>query len=107
LEYECVYLNVFETGSEARTGIGRWVAYYNADRPHSVFAGRTPDEVYATHANEERLAAQSNPESTFAKPPFCPAKRDHLSEGRTAASGPSLVQLSSTLLLCLIDLKAD
>jgi putative transposase len=57
LKYECVYLNVFETGSEARTGIGCWVAYYNADRPHSVFAGRTPDEVYATQANEERLAA--------------------------------------------------
>jgi putative transposase len=56
-KYECVYLNAFETGSEARTGIGRWVAYYNADRPHSVFAGRTPDEVYATQANEERLAA--------------------------------------------------
>ena len=57
LKYECVYLNAFETGSEARTGIGRWVAYYNADRPHSVFAGRTPDEVYATQANKERLAA--------------------------------------------------
>jgi len=27
LKYECVYLNAFETGSEARTGIGRWVAY--------------------------------------------------------------------------------
>ncbi len=47
----------FETGGEARTGIGRWVAYYNADRPHSVFGGRTPDEVYATQANEEKLAA--------------------------------------------------
>ena len=57
LKYECVHLNAFETGSEARTGIGRWVAYYNADRPHSVFAGRTPDEVYATQANEERFAA--------------------------------------------------
>ena len=57
LKYKCVYLNAFETGSEARTGIGRWVAYYNADRPHSVFAGRTPDEVYATQANKERLAA--------------------------------------------------
>jgi putative transposase len=53
LKYECVYPNAFETGSEARTGIGRWVGYYNADRPHSVFGGRTPDEVYATRANEE------------------------------------------------------
>jgi putative transposase len=57
LKYECIYLNAFETGSEARTGIGRWIGYYNADRPHSVFGGRTPDEVYATQANEEKLAA--------------------------------------------------
>jgi putative transposase len=57
LKYECVYLNAFETGSEARTGIGCWIDYYNADRPHSVFAGRTPDEVYATQANQEKLAA--------------------------------------------------
>ena len=25
LKYECVYLNAFETGSEARSGIGRWI----------------------------------------------------------------------------------
>src|SRR4029077_9422014 len=32
LKYECVYLNA--TGSEARTGIGRWVAYYNRASEH-------------------------------------------------------------------------
>ena len=52
LKYECVYLNAFESGSEARTRIGRWV-----DRPHSAFNGRTPDEVYATQETEEKLAA--------------------------------------------------
>jgi putative transposase len=57
LKYECVFLNAFETGTEARTGIGSWIGYYNTDRPHSVFGGRTPDEVYATQANEEKLAA--------------------------------------------------
>src|SRR6476620_7526668 len=57
LKYECVFLNAFETGSEARTGIGCWIDYYNADRPHSAFGGRTPEEVYATQANEEKLAA--------------------------------------------------
>jgi|SRR5450759_804313 putative transposase len=57
LKYECVFMNAFETGSEARAGIGRWIEYYNTDRPHSAFAGRTPDEVYATQANEEKLAA--------------------------------------------------
>ena len=46
LKYECVYLQAFETGSEARIGIGRWIAYYNESRPHSVFDGRTPEEVY-------------------------------------------------------------
>ena len=57
LKYECVFLNAFETGSEAQSGIDRWIRYYNTDRPHSALAGRTPDEVYATQANEEKLAA--------------------------------------------------
>ena len=57
LKYECVYLNAFETGNEARTGIGRWITSYNDDRPHSAFGGRTPDKVYATQATEEKLAA--------------------------------------------------
>ncbi|TPG12868.1 IS3 family transposase [Sphingomonas koreensis] len=46
LKYECVYLNAFETGSELRAGLGRWIGYYNGQRPHSRFGGRTPDEVY-------------------------------------------------------------
>jgi len=56
LKYECVYLHAFETGSEARAGIGRWMAYYNAERPHSALGGRTPLEA---HAGDEgiRLAA--------------------------------------------------
>ena len=47
LKYECICLNAFETGSEARLGIERWVRYYNAERPHSSLDGRTPDEAYA------------------------------------------------------------
>ncbi len=57
LKYECVFLNAFETGSEAQAGIGCWIGYYNADRPHSTFAGRTPDEVYAMEIHMEKLAA--------------------------------------------------
>ena len=33
LKYECVFLNAFWSGSEARTGIGCWIGYYNADTP--------------------------------------------------------------------------
>ena len=46
LKYECVYLNAFETGPQARAEIGAWIAHYNQTRPHSTFDGQTPDEVY-------------------------------------------------------------
>ena len=42
LKYECVFLNAFETGSEARSGIGSWIDCYNRRRPHSSFDGRHP-----------------------------------------------------------------
>lgn len=46
LKYECVYLNAFETGSEARQGIGLWMQRYNRERPHSAHNGATPREVH-------------------------------------------------------------
>jgi putative transposase len=46
LKYECVYLHAFETGSELRAGLSKWIGYYNAGRPHSALAGQTPDEAY-------------------------------------------------------------
>jgi putative transposase len=56
LKYECVYLHAFETGSELRAGLSHWIDYYNARRPHSTLAGRTPDEAYGA-TERERLAA--------------------------------------------------
>jgi putative transposase len=56
LKYECVYLHAFETGSELRVGLSRWIGYYNTARPHWRLAGRTPDEAYAVNIME-RLAA--------------------------------------------------
>ena len=29
LTYECVYLHAFDTGSQAREGIARWITFYN------------------------------------------------------------------------------
>lgn len=49
LKYECVYLNAFDDGLQARREIGRWLAFYNAERPHSTFDGQTPNEVYDGH----------------------------------------------------------
>ena len=56
LKYECVYLHTFETGTEARNGIGAWMKFYGAHRPHSALAGLTPDEAYAGAA---RLSADA------------------------------------------------
>jgi putative transposase len=56
LKYECVYLHAFETGSELRAGLSRWISYYNVRRPHSTLAGRTPDDAYG-QGRLERLAA--------------------------------------------------
>ena len=56
LKYECIYLHAFETRSELRTGLLRWIGYYNTRRPHSTLAGRTPDEAYGAGMTE-RLAA--------------------------------------------------
>jgi putative transposase len=40
------YLRAYATGSEARLGIGRWIAGYNTTRPHQALGYQTPDEVY-------------------------------------------------------------
>ena len=57
LKYECVYLNAFETGSEMRAGIGKWMTYYNSERPHSTHGLLTPDEAYASKHQPMRIAA--------------------------------------------------
>lgn len=46
LKYECVYLHAFETGSQARAEIGRWIDFYNRLRPHSSLGGLPPDTYY-------------------------------------------------------------
>ncbi|MGG5891197.1 IS3 family transposase [Falsiroseomonas sp. HC035] len=56
LKYECVYLHAFETGSELRAGLTKWIGYYNAGRPHSGLGGQSPDEAYGAEVTT-RLAA--------------------------------------------------
>jgi putative transposase len=48
LKYEEVYLHAYESTSEARRAIGKYIDFYNALRPHSALDGRTPDAVYFT-----------------------------------------------------------
>jgi putative transposase len=46
LKYECVYLHAWETGSQAKAGIGKWIEFYNNRRPHSALGGQPPAVVY-------------------------------------------------------------
>lgn len=46
LKYECVYLNAFDSIRDAAAGIGKWMRYYNVERPHSSLNDRTPEEAY-------------------------------------------------------------
>ena len=36
LKYKCVYLHAWETGSQAKAGVAKWVAFYNQQRPHAA-----------------------------------------------------------------------
>ena len=46
LKYECVYLHAWDTGSEAKAGVGKWIKFYNRKRPHSALGGKPPAVVY-------------------------------------------------------------
>ena len=46
LKYECVYLHAWETGSQARAGVGCWITFYNHLRPHAAHGGQPPDVAY-------------------------------------------------------------
>jgi putative transposase len=50
LKYEEVYLHAYDGVSSAKTGVGKYVDFYNSSRPHSALDGRTPDAVYFTQA---------------------------------------------------------
>jgi putative transposase len=46
LKYECVYLHAWETGSQARNGIGRWITFYNHQRPHTIRRENSPLDCF-------------------------------------------------------------
>ena len=48
LKYEEVYLHAYGNVREAWAGIGRWVRYYNLERPHTALGHQTPLHVYRT-----------------------------------------------------------
>jgi putative transposase len=46
VKYEEVYLHAYDSVSQARASLGRYLDFYNGQRPHSSLDRRTPDEAY-------------------------------------------------------------
>jgi len=46
VKYEEVYLRAYDSVTEARASIGRYLDFYNRKRPHSSLDARTPDDAY-------------------------------------------------------------
>jgi putative transposase len=46
VKYEEVYMRAYDSVSEARASIGRYLNFYNGRRPHSSLDGATPDQAY-------------------------------------------------------------
>ena len=56
VKYEEVYLRAYDSVSDARASLGRYLAFYNARRPHSSLGARTPEQAYLDHL-PQRMAA--------------------------------------------------
>jgi putative transposase len=46
IKYEEVYLHAYDTVSDAKAGLARYIDFYNRCRPHRALDGMTPDAVY-------------------------------------------------------------
>ena len=56
VKYEEVYLRAYDSVSDARASLGRYLDFYNACRPHSSLGARTPEQAYLDHL-PSRMAA--------------------------------------------------
>ena len=56
VKYEEVYLRAYDSVSDARASLGRYLDFYNSRRPHSSLGARTPEQAYLDHLPQEMAA---------------------------------------------------
>ena len=68
LKYEEVYLHAYEDLRQARSGIERYLAYYNHDRAHQSLENLTPEQVYHHPTAEMLVPAIVHRSAQFSAP---------------------------------------
>ena len=100
VKYEEVYLRAYDSVSEARTSLGRYLDFYNGRRPHSSLDGTTPDQAYFTPL-PLRLGSEPRQRLHLSTRKICSDNRGHLC-ARTSLSSrrpdTSCVAISSIAL---------
>ena len=82
IKYEEVYLKAYQNGSEARRGIGAYLALYNRERPHQALGYQTPGQVFQEGSTERGLLEH-------------PAALSSVTGTRNFRAGDSLILASS------------
>ena len=57
IKYDEVYLRAYESVSQARAWLARFIEFYNTRRPHSSLDRKTPDEFYFASLSAMKKAA--------------------------------------------------
>lgn len=57
IKYEEVYLNEYLSPREARQGLGKYLAFYNHERPHQSLDYQTPAQIYLGNGHRTGLSA--------------------------------------------------
>ncbi len=55
-KYVELYLRAYDSVGEARASLGRYLDFYNRNRPHSSLDARTPDRAYFDHLPQRTAA---------------------------------------------------
>ena len=56
-KYEEVYLHAYDSVTQAKEGLARYLAFYNTRRPHRTFGGIPPDRTYFDNLPAIKTAA--------------------------------------------------
>jgi putative transposase len=75
LKYEEVFLKAYGAVIEARGNIGKWLEFYNDERPHQALDYRTPREIFEGEACEHVDNASASLRCAHALPTCSQAHR--------------------------------